>query len=72
MLGVMLPALRASLVTCALSGIVYPVAVTGLGQLLLPYQAIGRLERMPDSTTIGSHLIGQEWGGRELSGQCQT
>jgi potassium-transporting ATPase KdpC subunit len=65
MVGVMLPALRVSLVTCALCGIAYPLAVTGLGQLLLPYQANGSLERMPDSTIIGSHLIGQEWGGRE-------
>jgi len=68
----MLPALRVSLVTCALCGTAYPVAVTALGQLLLSYQANGSLERMPDITIIGSHLIGQEWGGRELSGQCQT
>lgn len=72
MLGVMSPALWASLVTCALCGIAYPVAVTGLGELLLPYQANGSLERMLDSTIIGSHLIGQEWAGRELSAQCQT
>jgi potassium-transporting ATPase KdpC subunit len=65
MLGVLLPALRVSLVTCALCGITYPLAVTGLGQLLLPYQANGSLKRMPDSTIIASRLIGQDWVGRE-------
>jgi potassium-transporting ATPase KdpC subunit len=65
MLRIMLPALRASLVTWLLCGIAYPFAVTGLGQWLLPFQANGSLERAADGTILGSWLIGQEWNGPE-------
>jgi K+-transporting ATPase ATPase C chain len=60
---VLLPALRASLVTWVLCGLLYPIAVTGIGQVLLPFQANGSLERQPDDTVIGSRLIGQQWDG---------
>ncbi len=63
MLGLLLPALRVSLVTWVLCGIAYPLSVTGLGQLLLPYQANGSLVRSPNGTILGSRLIGQEWRG---------
>ena len=63
MLGIMLPALRASLVTWVLCGIAYPLAVTGLGQWLLPFQASGSLEKAADGTILGSRLIGQQWSG---------
>ena len=49
MLGIVLPALRASLVTWLLCGIAYPLAATGLGQWLLPFQANGSLERAADA-----------------------
>ena len=65
MLGILLPALRVSLITCALCGIAYPLAVTGLGQWLFPYQANGSLAKAPDSTILGSRLIGQGWTGDE-------
>jgi len=65
MLSVLLPALRVSLLTCALCGIAYPLAVSGLGQLLLPYQANGSVEKRSDGAIIGSRLIGQDWGGEE-------
>jgi K+-transporting ATPase ATPase C chain len=39
------------------------VALTGLGQWLMPFQANGSLERNPDGTVIGSRLIGQAWNG---------
>jgi potassium-transporting ATPase KdpC subunit len=65
MLRIMLPALRASLVAWVLCGIAYPVAVTGLGQWLLPFQANGSLEKAADGTVVGSRLIGQEWNGPE-------
>jgi potassium-transporting ATPase KdpC subunit len=59
----MITALRASLVTWVLCGIAYPLALTGLGQWLMPFQANGSLERNPDGTVIGSRLIGQAWNG---------
>lgn len=63
MLSILLPALRVALVTALLCGLLYPLAVTGLAQALLPYQANGSLVRAPDGTVIGSALIGQNWAG---------
>ena len=56
-------AIRASLVTWLLCGLAYPLALTGLGQWLMPFQANGSLERTPDGAVIGSRLIGQAWNG---------
>jgi potassium-transporting ATPase KdpC subunit len=65
MLGIFLPALRVSVLTCVLCGIAYPLAVSGLGQLLLPYQANGSVEKRSDGAILGSRLIGQDWFGDE-------
>jgi potassium-transporting ATPase KdpC subunit len=65
MRDMLMAALRASLVTWALCGLAYPLALTGLGQGLLPMQANGSLERSQDGTIIGSYLIGQRWKGPE-------
>jgi potassium-transporting ATPase KdpC subunit len=65
MFKVLVPALRASLLLWALLGLVYPLAVTGLGQALFPYEAQGSLLRSADGAVIGSGLIGQEWTGPE-------
>src|SRR3974390_510907 len=62
---ILLPALRAALVTGVLCGIAYPLAVTGLGQWLLPFQSNGSLEKAGDGTILGSRLIGQEWTGAQ-------
>ena len=58
MRDIMMGALRASLVTWVLCGIAYPLALTGLGQWLMPFQANGSLERNPNGAIIGSRLIG--------------
>jgi potassium-transporting ATPase KdpC subunit len=65
MRSILLPALRVALVTGVLCGVLYPLAVTGLAQLLLPFQANGSLERSADGSIIGSRLIGQDWQGAE-------
>jgi len=62
---VMMGALRASLVTLVLCGIAYPLALTGLGQWLMPFQANGSLARNQAGAVIGSRLIGQLWDGPE-------
>jgi potassium-transporting ATPase KdpC subunit len=64
-LGIILPAARASLVTWVLCGIAYPLAVTGLGQWLLPFQANGSLVKAADGKVLGSRLVGQQWDGPE-------
>jgi K+-transporting ATPase ATPase C chain len=48
-----------TLVTTVLLGIIYPVVVTGLAQLLYPRQANGELIQRPDGSVVGSHLLGQ-------------
>ena len=65
MRDIMMGALRASLVTWVLCGIAYPLALTGLGQWLMPFQANGSLARNQDGAVIGSRLIGQSWDGPE-------
>jgi potassium-transporting ATPase KdpC subunit len=62
---ILLPALRAALVTWLLCGITYPLAVTGLGQWLLPFQSNGSLEKAANGAVLGSRLIGQQWTGAE-------
>jgi potassium-transporting ATPase KdpC subunit len=52
---------RMSLVTFALCGFAYPLAVTGVGQLLMPYRANGGVVEAADGRIIGSRLIGQQW-----------
>ena len=54
-------ALRLSLVTMVLTGILYPLAVTGAAQVLFPDQADGSLVRDPGQggRVVGSRLLGQ-------------
>jgi K+-transporting ATPase ATPase C chain len=47
-----------TLATTVLFGIIYPLVVTGLAQVLFPKQANGELIRK-DGNLVGSHLIGQ-------------
>lgn len=57
--------LRLSLVLIVLCGLVYPLAVTGLAQTLLPEQAKGSLLRDESGQVVGSSLIGQDFTGAE-------
>ena len=48
-----------TIVTTVLLGLIYPLVVTGLAQIIFPDKANGQLIRRADSTVIGSRLIGQ-------------
>ncbi len=54
-------ALRVTLVTLVLTGILYPLASTGLARLLFPRQAEGSLVIDAKGTVLGSELIGQSF-----------
>lgn len=52
---------RLSLVMFSLCGFAYPLAVTGIGQLIMPYRANGSIVTNASGQIIGSRLIGQQW-----------
>jgi K+-transporting ATPase ATPase C chain len=52
-------ALRATAVTLVLTGLCYPLAMTGAAQALFPAKAEGSLMRDASGTVVGSRLIGQ-------------
>ena len=62
--AVLRPALTLLLFLTLLLGLLYPLAVTGLAQLLLPAKANGSLLRDSKGKVIGSALIGQAFRGR--------
>ncbi len=57
------PTLLLTLVFAALLGIVYPLVLTGAGQLLFPAQANGSLVRDDAGKLRGSMLLGQSFAG---------
>jgi K+-transporting ATPase ATPase C chain len=54
------PGFRLMLVFTVLTGLLYPVAITGLAQMIFPKQANGNLIRAGDKV-VGSELIGQSF-----------
>jgi K+-transporting ATPase ATPase C chain len=53
-----LVALRMTVVTLVLTGLAYPLAITGVAQVAFPHQANGSLVTL-DGQVVGSELIGQ-------------
>ncbi len=52
-------ALRVTIVTIVLTGLAYPLIMTGLAQVLFPSRADGSLVRDDKGQVVGSSLIGQ-------------
>jgi potassium-transporting ATPase KdpC subunit len=61
MLNAALVAFRVTLFTLLLTGLAYPLLVTGLSQLLFPHQANGSLVQDDQGGLVGSALIGQRF-----------
>lgn len=51
-----------TVVTTVLLGLIYPLTVTGLAQVMFPHKANGQLI-MKDGTVVGSSIIGQGFTG---------
>src|SRR5918911_2979222 len=55
----LITALLMMIVTTALLGLIYPLVLTGLAQVIFPEEANGQLIKRADGTITGSRLIGQ-------------
>ncbi|HEY4841564.1 MAG TPA: potassium-transporting ATPase subunit KdpC [Terriglobales bacterium] len=59
----LITAVLMTIATTVLLGIVYPLLVTGLAQIIFPKQANGGLIHGKDGVLVGSRLIGQPFSG---------
>ena len=55
------PAVVLTLILTILTGFIYPGIVTGIAQVIFPYQSHGSLIKNSSGQIIGSELIGQYW-----------
>lgn len=60
----LITAVLMTVVTTILLGVIYPLAVTGLAQVMFPDKANGQLIRRSDGALAGSRLIGQPFSSR--------
>jgi K+-transporting ATPase ATPase C chain len=62
MKGQLRPAITIFFLLTVITGVIYPLSLTGIAQLLFPSQANGSLI-VVDGTVFGSRLIGQQFNG---------
>lgn len=54
-------AIRTMILATVALGIIYPLVITGIGQLTMPGRADGSMVRIADGRIVGSRLIGQSF-----------
>ena len=59
----LITAILFTIVSTILLGLIYPLAVTGLAQVIFPDKANGQLIKRADGTIVGSRIIGQPFAG---------
>lgn len=59
----LLPSIRAAAVTLVLTGLAYPLVMTGVAQLVFPHRANGSLVTDGAGKVVGSELLAQAFSG---------
>ena len=59
----LITAILMTIVTTVLLGLIYPLIVTGLAQVIFPDKANGQLIKSVDGSVVGSRIIGQPFSG---------
>jgi K+-transporting ATPase ATPase C chain len=65
MISQLRPAFLILLILTLITGVIYPLLVTGIAQVVFPHQANGSLIATKDGKTYGSELIGQQFDAPE-------
>ena len=59
------PVVGLALVSLILCGLLFPLLITGIAQVIFPYQANGEIVQL-DGRNVGSNLIAQDFNSPEL------